>query len=69
MILKTYACHIRHFDVHWDVVLEAAVLSGCGCKGLVSLDGDAVWHSYRTLLTVLTGPVGGADVDVVVEGL
>ncbi|KAF9540489.1 hypothetical protein EC957_004062 [Mortierella hygrophila] len=56
------------FDVHWDVILEAAALSSSGCKGLVSLDVDAVWHNHRTLSTVLAGPTGSHDVDVFVEG-
>ncbi|KAG9062377.1 hypothetical protein KI688_005292 [Linnemannia hyalina] len=64
-ILEKYGHHIRHFDVHWDVVLEAAALSSSGCKGLVSLAVDAVWHNHRTLVTVLTGPTGSHGVDVV----
>ena len=63
-ILEKYGHHIWNFDVHWDEVLEAAMLSRSECKGLVSLAVDVVWHSHRALSTVLAGPTGGHDVDV-----
>lgn len=63
-ILAKYGHHIRHLDVHWNVVLEAAVLSGSGCKCLISLAVDTVWHNHRTSSTVLAGPKGGPNLEV-----
>ncbi|KAK3841530.1 MAG: hypothetical protein J3R72DRAFT_445056 [Linnemannia gamsii] len=44
-IFEKHGHYIRHFSVHWDVVLEAAARSKA-CRNLTSLVVDDLWHNH-----------------------